>query len=82
MLARLLAVADDVDAGVFLQFEGEQGGVVLAGGKLIALQAPGRPQFVRVRRATDGFGRLPAMVVGKSGVTRLVVMAGPGERSA
>jgi len=30
----------------------------------------------------DGFGRLPAMVVGISGVTRLVVMAGPGERSA
>src|SRR5271166_1785018 len=28
----------------------------------------------------DGFGRLPAMLVGKSCVTWLVVMAGPGER--
>ena len=49
MLARLLAVADDVDAGVLLQFDRDQRGVVLGGGKLFALQAPRRPQFVRLR---------------------------------
>ncbi len=31
MLARLLAIADDVDAGVLLLLDGEQGGVALGG---------------------------------------------------
>ena len=43
MLARLLAVADDVDAGVLLQFDRDQRGVVLGGGELFTLQAPRRP---------------------------------------
>ena len=64
MLARLLAVADDVDAGVLLQFYRDQRGVVLGGGKLFALQAPRRPQLVRLREpggfrqaAGDGGGK-------------------------
>ena len=64
MLARLLAVADDIDAGVLLHFDGDQRGVVLGGGKLFALQTPRRPQFVRLREpggfwqaAGDGGGK-------------------------
>ena len=49
MLPRLLAVADDVDAGILLQLDGEQRGVVLGGVKLFTLQAPRRPQLVRLR---------------------------------
>ena len=46
VLARLLAIADDVDAGVFLQLEREQRGVGLGGFELIACKAPWRPQPV------------------------------------
>ena len=81
MLARLLAVADDVDAGIFLQFEGEQCGVVLAGGKFIALQAPGRPEFV-----WDGEPRRFRQTAGNGGRNKRRDAAcchgGPGERSA
>ncbi len=46
MLARLLAVGDDVDAGVLLQFHREQRGVELARGEIGAGQPPLRPQLV------------------------------------
>ena len=48
MLARHFAVADDVDAGVFLQFDREQRGVELALREIVALEPPLRPQFVRL----------------------------------
>ena len=41
MLPRLLAVADDVDAGVLLQLDGEQRGVVLGGVELFACSRHG-----------------------------------------
>ena len=47
MLARHLAVANDVDTGVLLPFDCEQCGIELGGGELLALQPPLRPQLVR-----------------------------------
>ena len=64
MLARLLAVADDVDAGVFLQLERQQRRVALGVCELFALEPPRRPQFFG-SASQAGFGRLPAIVVGK-----------------
>jgi hypothetical protein len=46
MLARLLAVGDDVDAGVLLQLEREERGVALGLGQLLAFEPPRRPQLV------------------------------------
>jgi len=46
VLARLFAVADDVDSGIFLNLDGEQSCVVLGGGELFALEAPWRPELV------------------------------------
>ena len=43
MLARLLAVGDDVDAAILLQLEGEQGGVALGLLELGPCDAPRRP---------------------------------------
>ena len=43
MLARLLAVADDVDAGVFLQLDRQQRRVVLGARELFAFETPRRP---------------------------------------
>ena len=48
MLARLLAVGDDVDAAILLQLEREQGGVALGVVELRAGEAPRRPQPVRL----------------------------------
>src|ERR1700731_1042794 len=48
MLARLLAVADDVDPGIFLELERDEGGVALALDQRLALEAPGRPQHARL----------------------------------
>ena len=50
MLARLLALGDDVDAGIFLQLDRQQGGVALGARQFVALRFPRRPQFV-------GFGQ-------------------------
>src|SRR6266852_942114 len=47
MLARLFALGDDVDAGVFLQFQRQQGGVALGAGQFSAGRFPGCPQRVR-----------------------------------
>ncbi len=47
-LARLLAVADDVDPGIFLKLEGEEGGVALRLAERLARWAPGRPQHARL----------------------------------
>ena len=48
MLARLLAIGDDVDAGVLLQLDRKQRGIELAGFKLGAGEAPLRPQRLRL----------------------------------
>ena len=45
MLARLFAVADDVDAAIFLQLHRKDGGVALAFREFIALQPPGGPKL-------------------------------------
>ena len=62
MLARLLAVGDDVDAAILLQLEGEQGRVALGVVECGAGEAPGRPQLVRLGepsgfRQASGDGR-------------------------
>ena len=63
MLARLLAVADDIDAGVLLQLESEQRRVILGGCKRCALKLPRRPQPIglrepgRLRQAAGDRGR-------------------------
>ena len=49
MLARLLAVADDIDAGIFLKLEREQRRVVFGVRQFFAFETPRRPQFVRRR---------------------------------
>ena len=49
MLPRLLAVADNVDAGVFLDFHREQGRVALAVDQVLAFETPRRPQAIRLR---------------------------------
>ena len=46
MLARHFAVADDVDAGVFLPFHREQRGVELGLRQFLARKPPLRPQLV------------------------------------
>ena len=64
MLARLLAVADDVDAGVFLQFDCEQ----VASSLAAASSSPCRRHCGHSlfgSASHDGFGRLPATVEGK-----------------
>ena len=50
VLARLLAVADDVDAGILLQLEREQRRVILRLRERVALEPPRRPQLVRFRQ--------------------------------
>ncbi len=64
MLARHFAVADDVDAGVFLQFDRQQRGVELALRELVACKLPLRPELVRLgepgrlrQTAGDGGGK-------------------------
>ena len=48
MLPRLLAVGDDVDAGVLLQLDRQQRRVALRCGECVARQLPRRPQHVRL----------------------------------
>ncbi len=48
MLARHLAVADDVDTGVLLQLDRQQRGVEFASRQFVAGKPPLRPQFVRL----------------------------------
>ena len=48
MLARLLAVGDDVDAGILLLLEHEQRGVGLGGGERVAGELPFGPELVRL----------------------------------
>ena len=50
MLAGLLALGDDIDAGILLQLHRQHGGVALGAGKFVAFRLPGRPQHV-------GFGQ-------------------------
>ena len=47
MLSGLFAIRDDVDPGVFLQFEPEQGRIALRGDQICALCTPLRPQLMR-----------------------------------
>jgi hypothetical protein len=49
MLARLLAVGDDIDAGILLQLERKQCRIVFGLVELAAFEAPRRPQPVRRR---------------------------------
>ena len=46
MLAGLLALGDDVDAGILLQLHRQHGGVALGAGEFVAFRFPGRPQRV------------------------------------
>jgi hypothetical protein len=46
VLARLLAVGDDVDAGILLKLDGEERRVALAGFEVGAGKPPRRPQLV------------------------------------
>ncbi len=48
MLARLLALGDDVDAGILLFLESEQGRVALGFEQLLAAALPRRPQHARL----------------------------------
>ena len=48
VLPRLLALGDDVDAGIFLQFDRQNRRVALGTGQLLTLGLPGRPQRVRL----------------------------------
>ena len=67
MLTRLFTITDDVDVGVFLQFDGDQSRVELALSEIGPLQPPLRPQHVRFGEPSgDGFGRLPATLDGNS----------------
>jgi hypothetical protein len=43
MLPRLLAIADDVDAGILLDLQREEGGVALSFGERLAVEPPWRP---------------------------------------
>ena len=63
MLPRLLAVADDVDAGVFLRLEPEQRRVALGLGQRVARRASMAATACCGSASQDGLGRLPAMVV-------------------
>ena len=60
--ASLLAVGDDVDAGLLLIAQGQADGVALALLERRAREAPRRPERFR-RGEPRGLGRLPAMVV-------------------
>ena len=46
VLARLLAVGDDVDAGILLQLDREKRRVALAGFEFGTTEPPRRPQLV------------------------------------
>jgi hypothetical protein len=75
MLARLLAVADHVDAGVLLFLEGKDGGVALRIVEGRPFCAPGCPQLVglgepgRLRQAA-GYGGLEHGYAPPSGLLR------------
>jgi hypothetical protein len=63
MLARLFALGDDIDAGILLQLDRQQGGVVLGTGQDLARRFPGRPQRIglgqpfRLRQGARDGGR-------------------------
>ena len=48
MLAGLLALGDDIDAGILLQLHRQHGGVALGARQFVSLGLPGRPQRVRL----------------------------------
>src|SRR5262245_157891 len=52
VLTCLFAVADNVDAGILLFLDGEQGRVLFGGFQCLPLEAPRRPQFVGFREPT------------------------------
>jgi hypothetical protein len=54
VLARLLAVGDDVDAGILLQLDGEKRRVALAGFEVRPGKPPRRPQLVGFGKAWAG----------------------------
>src|SRR5262249_24266273 len=77
MLARLLPVADDVDPGVLLGFDGENGGVALDLLRRVALEPPRRPQPVGLRqpcglRQAPGYCRLEHVASSQAGLPALL----------
>jgi len=62
MLSRLFAIGDDVDAGILLQLDGDEGRIALAGLEVFARKSPRRPQLVglgepgRLRQAAGDAG--------------------------
>jgi hypothetical protein len=48
MLARLLAIADDIDPAVLLELERQDGGIALGGVERGAFEPPRRPKPVRL----------------------------------
>ena len=73
VLARLLAVADDVDARILLLLDGEQGGIALGRLERRAFEPPGRPQPVglgepgRLRQAAGNGGLEHGALLGLAG---------------
>ena len=65
MLPRLLALGDDVDPGILLQFHRQQRGVAFCPRQFVARGFPGRPQLLG-SASHSGFGSEPAIVVGNS----------------
>jgi hypothetical protein len=62
VLARLLAVADDIEARVLLLLQPQERRVALGAREFVARGAPLRPELFCLREPA-GLGRLPAMVV-------------------
>ena len=50
MLARLLAIGDDIEPGILLLSDDEERRIALRGRELIAVEPPGRPEPI-------GFGK-------------------------
>ncbi len=65
MLARLLALGDDVDAGILLQLDRQHRGVALGAGELVAFDFQGAHSMFG-SASHSGLGKEPAIVVGNS----------------
>ena len=81
MLTRLLAVGDDVDAGILLHLQREQRRVALAFGERLAVEPPRRPQLARLGkpggfRQTAGDRRFEHWVFALAAVSRQVTIWG------
>ena len=68
MLPRLLALGDDVDAGVLLRLEPDERGIALGLGERFALELPARPELARLGEPA-GFGEAAGDRGGEQGHT-------------